>query len=580
MTTTATLPKKAREHPVHEASRRLLNILSSPTDSPLVDQYLNDQRTLNAAEKFAQAHASETTPLKARYYRDLIPVAQPNDNQQYAFEVDLDKCSGCKACVTACNSLNGLDPDEAWRSVGLLHGATDTAPVIQHVTTACHHCLDPACATGCPVNAYEKDPHTGIVHHLDDQCIGCQYCVLTCPFDVPVFSKSRGIVRKCDMCSDRLGAGEAPACVQACPTEAIKITLVDQKEVVENNALRPLVPGAPPGHVTFPTTRYLSATPHPPNLLPADYHTPKKEHDHMALVVMLVLTQLSVGMYCAQLAVTSLTTTTDLPHVFHSWLALGVGLLALGASVFHLGRPLYAFRAMLGLRHSWLSREILAFGLFAAAALVYSLAQMNPEALPTLKGYSIVPLLPPWLPPVAGWLTAITGLLGVYCSVMVYHVTKRTFWLRNRTGPRFFGTTALLGVSGLLMVNVLMRSPANPDALIPLTTSLWVLTGIKLALEASVFSHLSDRHNSSLKRTARLHWEVQRTAFQWRVGCGVVGGVLFPLLLGNLIGTPALGETATALLGSGAFVLCLAGEFLERYLFFTAVVALKMPGAK
>ena len=98
-----------------------------------------------------------------------------------------------------------------WRSVGLLHGGTSELPVIQHVTTACHHCVEPACLQGCPVKAFEKDPVTGIVKHLDDQCIGCQYCMLKCPYDVPKYSKSKGIVRKCDMCSDRLAADEAPA---------------------------------------------------------------------------------------------------------------------------------------------------------------------------------------------------------------------------------------------------------------------------------------------------------------------------------------------------------------------------------
>jgi len=83
---------------------------------------------------------------------------------------------------------------------------------------------------GCPVLAYDKDETTGIVRHLDDQCIGCQYCILKCPYDVPKYSESRGIVRKCDMCHDRLSVGEAPACVQACPNEAIRIITVNQED--------------------------------------------------------------------------------------------------------------------------------------------------------------------------------------------------------------------------------------------------------------------------------------------------------------------------------------------------------------
>jgi formate dehydrogenase iron-sulfur subunit len=149
-------------------------LLEDHTTTTLLDHYLNEQRQLTAVEKFAQHHAAETIPLQSKYYRDLIPLELPRAGQQYAFEVDLDACSGCKSCVTACHSMNGLDAGEVWRSVGLLVGGTPELPMMQMVTAACHHCAHPACMDGCPVLAYEKDPLTGIVKHLDDQCIGCQ----------------------------------------------------------------------------------------------------------------------------------------------------------------------------------------------------------------------------------------------------------------------------------------------------------------------------------------------------------------------------------------------------------------------
>src|SRR5439155_8891627 len=181
-----------------------------------------------AVEQFARQHAHGPIAggATAERYRALLPLEAPRAGQQYAFEVDLDSCTGCKACVTGCHNLNGLDEGEMWRTVGLLHGGTAANPVQQTITTSCHHCLEPACMSGCPVEAYEKDPITGIVRHLDDQCIGCQYCVLKCPYDVPKYDAGRGIVRKCDMCSDRLSAGEAPACVQGCPTSAIAIDVI------------------------------------------------------------------------------------------------------------------------------------------------------------------------------------------------------------------------------------------------------------------------------------------------------------------------------------------------------------------
>src|SRR5205814_7512499 len=190
-------------------------------------------------------------------------------------------------------SLNGLDDDETWRSVGLLvdapieHDAKRKAQrgFQQNITTACHHCVDPACLTGCPVKAYDKDVQTGIVRHLDDQCIGCQYCVLKCPYDVPKYNARLGIVRKCDLCSSRLSAHEAPACAQACPNGAIRITLVDQatiKDAFRKNG-ETFLPGAPEPTYTIPTTQWISTRPLPDKVFPADAHEVKRQPAHWPL---------------------------------------------------------------------------------------------------------------------------------------------------------------------------------------------------------------------------------------------------------------------------------------------------------
>ncbi len=267
----------------------------SPAGLPHLERYLREQQQLTAVDRFAQRLAWGAGPAEPRVYRDLIPLAAPAAGQQYAFRVDLDACTGCKACVTACHSLNGLDEGETWRAVGLLHGGSPAAPVQQAVTTACHHCVEPACLLGCPVGAYEKDATTGIVAHLDDQCIGCQYCTFTCPYEVPQYSAALGIVRKCDMCSGRLAAAEAPACVQACPSEAITITLVEQRRAVEDAQRDAFLPGAPSPAITIPTTQYETARTLPRNLLPADFYTVTPSRRHTPLALMLVLTQLSVG---------------------------------------------------------------------------------------------------------------------------------------------------------------------------------------------------------------------------------------------------------------------------------------------
>jgi formate dehydrogenase iron-sulfur subunit len=196
--------------------------------------------------------------------------------------------------VAACHSLNGLDDDESWRDMGLLVG-TRKQPYLQTVTTACHHCEEPACADGCPVLAYDKDPVTGIVRHLDDQCIGCSYCILKCPYDVPKFNLKRGIVRKCDMCQGRLAEGEAPACVQACPNEAIKIKVV-KLDVPDRGQI---IAGAFDSSYTRPTTTYVSSKPIPSREA-ADAGRLELDHGHPPLAWMLVLTQMSAGAFSAE----------------------------------------------------------------------------------------------------------------------------------------------------------------------------------------------------------------------------------------------------------------------------------------
>ena len=540
----------------------------------LIDELLAEQRSLTAVSKFSRAHELHELPAQARHYRDLIPLTRPQAGEQYAFEVDLDKCSGCKACVTACHSLNGLDEEETWRNVGLLHGGTYLQPLQTTVTTACHHCIDPACLNGCPVLAYEKDSVTGIVKHLDDQCIGCQYCVLKCPYDVPKYSERLGIVRKCDMCSSRLASGEAPACVQACPSEAIQITIVEPRAVVNRFSIlnsqssipNPFLPGSPDPTITLPTTRYKSSKPLHESLSPADAHDLRPEPAHTPLVIMLVLSQLSVGVFAVERILNF--TSGQLPSPFRATLAvtaLIVGLVALASSLFHLGRPLGAWRAFLGLRKSWLSREIVVFGLFAKLAILYTASVWFPQlfSLPVQAGL--------------GWATFASGWLGVFCSAMIYHDTRRDFWHVRFSGGKFLGTTALLGVSTSLLV--IAFAGAVTAKLVPLLSLVVAIAGaMKLAVELPILRRLETEDWSPLYKTALLIDGQFGLLHRCRVVCGVIGGVLLPAFLA--LQTLTTNTPTWLVIAEAASILglCLAGELIERRLFFVAVQPVKMPG--
>jgi formate dehydrogenase iron-sulfur subunit len=519
-----------------------------PIDTPapgggLIDALLGEQGDLTAVERFSQWHEDEIDPLQGRFYASLMPGRTPGPGQQYAFEVDLDRCSGCKACVAACHTLNGLDDDEAWREVGLIVGGPPALSVLQHVTSACHQCLDPACLNACPVDAYEKDPITGIVKHLDDQCFGCQYCTLACPYDAPKFNTAKGIVRKCDMCSDRLKEGEAPACVQGCPHKAIAIRVVDRGAVVAAAEAGTFLAAAPDPQYTLPTTHYLSRRPLQGAVRAADYHRNEPEHAHIPLVVMLVLTQASAGGFLADLGARSLGLTVPL---ILPCLSLGLGLLGITASVLHLGRPQFAYRALIGLRHSWLSREVAAFGLFALLATAHVAAS----------------LVRPGLAMATASAVSAVGLAAVACSVMVYHVVRRPFWHASTSGTKFTGTALVLGLAAALAASGGSGSIA---------AGLAAATLVKLAAEASVLTHLRDPRLTPLRRSALLLRGPLARVAAIRLGLALFGGFALPLVAAGV------GGGLTPLCWAG-FLAVLAGEFAERYLFFTAVVRLKMPG--
>ena len=540
---------------------------AAPAGRPVrLEDLLAEQQSLTAVETFCEAHDAGIV-REERLYRSLIPATPPGPGEQYAFEVDLDACSGCKACVVACHSLNGLAEEEAWRDVGLLHGEDSGLPVLQHVTTACHHCVDPGCMKGCPTNAYEKDLETGIVRHLDDQCFGCQYCTLTCPYEVPKYHAGHGIVRKCDMCSSRLSAGESPACVQACPHEAIRIRTVSVEGAKAAAARESAcgsfaygqfgIPHAPPAQQTVPTTRYVSERLDVSSLEPADLKTPRPAHAHAPLTIMLALTQLGVGAFvfaaALWLAGVAATSTTMKLLTAAGFLVVNAGL---AAATLHLGRPHLAFRAVLGWRHSWLSREAIAFGVFmpaaaAATALAWSDVALSYAGLSDWQGLATAAFGG------AVMSAAGLGLVSVFTSVMIYVAARKPLWSLPRTAARFALTVAIGGAALALAAG---QFDAAFGGRWPVFAALVLAAGAKLALDFAAMNAGGGDLSTPDGRTAHL-----------------LRGPLRPMVWTRLILT-AGGLLCAAVVPVLGVPLLFAGELVERWLFFTAVTGPKMPG--
>ncbi len=152
---------------------------------------------------------------------------------------DITLCIGCRKCEAACNTVNELPaPETPFDNLDVLkldrQLSPETYTVVnrfyptdprkpQFVKKQCNHCLEPACASACFVKALRKQK-TGAVTYDESLCVGCRYCMIACPFNVPAYEYHKALtprVMKCTMCHPRIEKGLQPGCVEACPKEAL-----------------------------------------------------------------------------------------------------------------------------------------------------------------------------------------------------------------------------------------------------------------------------------------------------------------------------------------------------------------------
>ncbi len=187
--------------------------------------------TRRTALKIAAAGAAVAAAPTAAEAR----VARKADAADYGLLVDVTRCIGCRACQTRCKEANGK-PADARSAQGAMYDApvdlnATTLTVIKRwaaereegfVKAQCMHCVHPACASVCMLGALHKGEH-GVVEYDMSKCVGCRYCQVACPFNVPKFEWASATPKivKCELCRHRYKDGKGPACAEACPRDAV-----------------------------------------------------------------------------------------------------------------------------------------------------------------------------------------------------------------------------------------------------------------------------------------------------------------------------------------------------------------------
>jgi Fe-S-cluster-containing dehydrogenase component len=297
-----------------------------------------------------------------------------------AFEFAPDLCTGCEACRVACGNENAGGHDTGWRQVLTFNPDRHPALPTEHLSLACNHCDVAACANGCPARAFRRDPVTGAVLIDADRCIGCRYCAWVCPYDAPRFDEQRGVMTKCTFCVHRLEAGQAPACVAACPTGALGLT--------ERQAAAP-EPEAP-GLGKWGLGPALSIVPSRRTSRPEGLDTGPVSGDDAPIPFAARPRKIAAR------SEWSLVAFTLIVPALAAWFAGGlripdrappvlpfaaIAAVAFLLSASHLGRPARAWRALLGIGSSWLSREIAATGAFFLTAAIWLIQPRPPDGL-------------------------------------------------------------------------------------------------------------------------------------------------------------------------------------------------------
>ena len=339
------------------------------------------------------------------------------------FFFDLNKCVGCHACVVACQIENGKDQSLPWREISTYNSFQHPDLPVFHYSLACNHCEDAPCMVNCPAAAFVKEEGLNMISHIADKCIGCKYCTWACPYDAPKFLNAKGVVEKCTLCQHRLAEYKKPACANLCPTGALdykEIEIKPRQRIIgfTEKAIGPSIEivelrrkNAPKQHKELTEKEKQQFI----NIQPPILSKVNLKVEWILVVFTMLISGLTAYFSAG---VTGFIEINPL-------LFIGSGIAGLVLSSIHLGKKARAWRAILNIRNSWLSREVLFFGWFLGFGIVWF---VFPQVV------------------YLGYAAALSGFAAAWSVDKVYHVGEKTTRLDLHSASTFLTTLFFVSV--------------------------------------------------------------------------------------------------------------------------------------
>ena len=356
-----------------------------------------------------------------------------------------NKCVACAACSAACVLENGWTSRP--RTIFTYNSEVSPYFPLINLSLACNHCETAVCMEGCPAKSYTRDALSGAVIIDDKKCIGCKYCQWNCPYDAPKYDDETKTIGKCNLCFSGLIEGRLPACTTACPTGALSFDEI-KGQVDENTfpwfpdkKLNPKIEFS--GKQNYNLLRIIPERAVEPEIH-GEVEREKILSGDWSLAAFSFITTISVATIVSSF----------FKSIFPDKLIISILVVLAGTiSLFHLGKKQRAWRAILNIKTSPLSREIALFILFSIVSLVAVFFQ--------IPGFLIA--------------ASITGLFLLISIDSVYIYADRRKSVLMHSGQTFLSALIIISfLSGAILPFIFI-------ALLKLASSLYLLSVNKKA---------------------------------------------------------------------------------------------------